>query len=91
MNGRDLARMREKCGLTQDQLAQYLGIGRTSIWRMETKNEPVGRAVEVAAQTLDVTSPSFQKWVDGLELKPRVMVRRRQAKYRAMEIASKRK
>lgn len=85
MKGTELAAKREKCGLTQEQLAEYLGIGRTSVWRMETGNEPVSRAVEVSSQTLEIGGATFEEWVKSLTTKKRIMLWRRQQKYKIQE------
>ena len=80
MTGKELAARREKCGLTQEQLAEYLGIGRTTVWRMETGGEPVSRAVELSSRTLEIGGASFEEWVKTLTTKKKVMLWRRQQK-----------
>jgi DNA-binding XRE family transcriptional regulator len=86
MKGVELAAKREKCGLTQGQLAQYLGIGRTSVWRMETGEDQIPRAVEVSSETLELGNPAFEKWTEGLSAKHKLMLRRRQIKNSAREV-----
>lgn len=81
MNGVELAAKRERAGLTQGQLAQYLGISRTSIWRMETGADPIPRAVAVSSETLEPGNPAFEQWTETLPVKQRSVLRRRQAKH----------
>jgi len=38
----DVRSLREKLGWTQDQLAEYLGLDRSSVSRMESGREPSG-------------------------------------------------
>ena len=86
MKGTELAAKREKCGLTQGQLSQYLGIGRTSVWRMETGEDPIPRSVEISSETLEPGNPAFEKWAEGLSAKHKLMLRRRQIKHSVQEI-----
>ena len=81
MNGVDLASKREKAGLTQGQLAQYLGISRTSVWRMETGADPIPRAVAVSSETLCPGNQALEKWINTLPGKHGALLRRRQAKH----------
>lgn len=78
MTGEELAAKREQCGLTQGQLADYLGVGRTTVWRMETGLEPVKRPVEVAAQAMDRGNTLLDEWIEGLPPKLKRMIRLRQ-------------
>lgn len=87
MTGEELAARREKCGLTQGQLAGYLAIGRTSVWRLETGREPIGRAIESLAQTLEPGSATLEDWLDLVPAKKQQMIRRRQHKHN-LQIAS---
>ena len=81
MNGRELMEKRERCGMTQGQLAEYLGIGRTSVWRMETDEVVIPKSVEMSSDTLDPRNQVFMKWIGTLSNKQKLMVKRRQSKY----------
>lgn len=48
----DLRAMRKRLGLTQQQLADALGVGRTTIWLRETGRVPVAREAVLAMQWL---------------------------------------
>jgi predicted DNA-binding transcriptional regulator AlpA len=85
MTGNELAARRLRCGLTQEQLAQYLGIGRTSVWRMENRCDYVPRAVEISSCTLEPGNRAFRAWVAGLPIKKRAMVKRRQMNFKVNE------
>lgn len=80
MTGSELAERRKKAGLTQDQLAAYLGVGRTSVWRLETGSEEVSRLIFTMAMTVEPGNPVFEKWLTQLTTKSKQMVLRRQFK-----------
>ena len=80
MTGEELAAKRERAGLTQVDLAGYLGIGRTSVWRLETGKEEIKRPVEALAQTLELGNSTLEKWMGSLPLKKRQAISRRQLK-----------
>lgn len=82
MTGEELAARRKKAGLTQDQLAAYLGIGRTSVWRLETGKETISRPMRMMSETIDPGNPVFEEWVAKLSAKSKQMVVRRQHKKR---------
>jgi transcriptional regulator with XRE-family HTH domain len=81
MNGIELAAKREKCGITQGQLAEYLGISRTSIWRLEGSEEEVGRTIDAIAETLEPGNHRFTSWVDRKADSDQILIRRRQHKW----------
>jgi transcriptional regulator with XRE-family HTH domain len=90
MTGSELAAARNKCGLTQTQLASYLGIGRTSVWRCETGHEPVSKSIEGLASGLYPGSASLEGWLLRLDKKNRHEIWRRQHKYKFNKVAGKR-
>lgn len=80
MTGEELAQARERAGLTQDQFAYYVGIGRTSLWRLETGREEIGRPIEEMAKTLAPGNGTFDSWLRTLPAKTRNGIIRRQHK-----------
>jgi transcriptional regulator with XRE-family HTH domain len=86
MTGRELSTRREKCGLTQEQLADYLCIGRTTVWRYENDKEEIKGAAVLLAKNIEIVNPTFNKYVNSLPEMAQLMIRRRQHKYN-MKIA----
>jgi DNA-binding XRE family transcriptional regulator len=78
MTGAEIAARRERCGLTQAQMADYLGIGRTTVWRLETGTESVKRPIEVTVQTMDIGNPSFEEWIERQPIRAKRAIRLRQ-------------
>ena len=63
--GQRLKQMREKRGLTQEELAAQLGVAYQQIWRWESgKNDPTGDTLKRMANTLEVTTDYLLGLVD---------------------------
>lgn len=54
MTGEELRYRREMIGLTQEQLAQRLGLSRSTVQRFEAGSYPISRTVELAMQALEL-------------------------------------
>jgi transcriptional regulator with XRE-family HTH domain len=85
MTGRDIATKREKLGLTQAQLAEYLEISRTGLWRLETGSAPLTRSMEIFIETLEIGNKHYDKWIASLPMSQTAAIRRRKQKLKFRE------
>ena len=81
MTGTELLEKRERCGLTQDQLARYFRVSRTSIWRRETGKVPILRTNEIQAKTLSTDNKELYSWIMSLPKEERKSIWRRQRNF----------
>jgi len=81
MTGAEFVSIREKCGLSQDQVAQYLGISRTTVWRIEGGVESVNLSIELSINGMKAGSRTFNSWLAKLPPKTRMHIRRRQHRH----------
>jgi DNA-binding XRE family transcriptional regulator len=80
MTGAELKKLRLAAGLTQGQAARFLGIGRTSLWRLEKEKRDIYRMVEVGSQAFMIPEV-LNKWIEMQSAEHCKRIRRRQAQF----------
>ena len=74
----ELTAIRKRAGLSQEQLASFLGMSRSSIWRYESGIDPIPRTVELLVVPLGPQNSSLMEWVAVQPPKERILMLRRQ-------------
>lgn len=77
MTGEELKEIRIKCGLSQEQASEFLGIKRTTLWKYEKTGVVVPNVIARAAEAMKPESDSLALFLGTLSPKEQKLITRR--------------